>query len=211
MKNNIAKLLTLCLLSLGTVACEKDYGVNLGPTEDSIAPIPVTVTNATYFERYAIVTAKAPTTTEAGDFSITFEIPADKGRIKEISRVVTGAAGLTYLQSSVRSTITTPPRSITPAELSLNYNGNAASPGTNPVLGNGTNSITFTSSLRAYNTYRNRVGPLLDVGATGLALIGPAPTVATSVTAPTQIRMFFLITLEDGTEIIPTEVRVRVI
>jgi hypothetical protein len=226
MKKNIIKIGALLLLSVASFSCKKEYDdKTLGPTEDSLADIPVTVANAEFFERYAIVTAKGaftsatppvatnPTAAQPGNFSIVFTIPADKGKIKEITRVVTGAAGLNYLQNSVPSlaSTTTPSRPISPSELSINFNGNAANPGTVSIPGNGSNTITYNSSLLEYNNYRNRVGPLLDVGATGLNLLGAAPLVAASATAPTQIRYFFLLTLEDGKQIIPTEVRVRVV
>ncbi|GAB3840546.1 hypothetical protein [Hymenobacter jeollabukensis] len=226
MTTTILRLGALLLLAGSTLSCEKDYGdTRLGPLEDSLAAIPVTVSNAQYFERFPIVTAPgaftsatppvatAPTAAQPGQFSITFSIPVDKGRIKEITRVVTGAAGLRYLQNTVASvaTATIASRPVTPAELALNFNGNAASPGATPIAGNGTNSITFTSSLLDYATYRSRVGALLDVGATGLNLLGPAPLVAADATKPTQISYFFLLTLEDGTQIIPMEVRVRVV
>ncbi|WP_201983139.1 hypothetical protein [Hymenobacter rubidus] len=228
MKNNVISLCALLLLLVGTFSCKKEYGDNqLGPLQDSLADIPVTVTNATYFERFPVIEVKGataivppattpspatPTTAQPGAFSITFSIPADKGKIKEITRVATGAAGLNYLQNNVASvaTATVPSRAITPNELALNYNGNAANPGTTVTPGNGTNTITFNSSLLAYNDYRNRVGPLLDNGATGLALLGAAPVAVASLTAPVQLSYFFLLTLEDGRQIIPTQVRVRV-
>ena len=228
MKNNALIFCSLLLQSVGTFSCKKDYGDNqLGPLQDSLAAIPVTVTNATYFERFPVIEVRgasavvppattaspvAPSAAQPGAFSITFSIPADKGKIKEITRVATGAAGLNYLQNSVPSvaTATTPSRAITPNELALNYNGNATTPGTTVIPGNGTNTITFNSSLLAYNDYRNRVGPLLDNGATGLALLGAAPIASASLTAPVQLSYFFLLTLEDGQQIIPTQVRVRV-
>ena len=228
MKNNAVTLCALLLLSFGTYSCKKVYDDNkLGPLQDSPADIPVTVTNATYFERFpviAVVTASAitppatvagpvlPTAADPRPFSITFSIPADKGKIKEITRVATGAAGLNYLQNNVASaaTATTPSRPVTPNELALNYNGNAANPGTTVTPGNGSNTITFNSSLLEYNNYRNRVGALLDTGPNGPGLLGAAPVAVASLTAPVQLSYFFLLTLEDGQQIIPTQVRVRI-
>lgn len=187
MKNQIIKFFALLIVSFAGFSCEKEYGDDtLGPLEDSKAAIPVTVTNQEYFERYPIVTASI---SSGGNFSVTFQIPADKGKIKEITRITTGSSGLVNVQSSVASL------SYIPA----------------PIAGNGTNEITFSSNLAMYTTYRTRVGPLLGSGATGLTLAGPAATVSATPTSPTQIRFFFLLTLEDGTTIIPTEVRVRVV
>ena len=188
------QLLTLCgLLALATasVSCKKVYDDNsLAPLAQAYAPIPVTVTNADFFERYSGVVAKAPTANENGNFSITFSIPADKGTIKEITRVATGGSGLVQVQTG------------TPAQL-YNYNGmSGAGAGSTPVVGNGTNTITFTSSLAIYSTYRTRVGA-------GIAPV--SPTVSANPQAPNQINFFFLITLQDGTTVIPPLVRVRVI
>ena len=188
------QLLTLCgLLALASasVSCKKVYDDNsLAPLAQAYAPIPVTVTNADFFERYSGVFAKSLTATEKGAFSITFSIPADKGTIKEISRVATGGSGLLQVQTG------------TPAQL-YNYNGMSGSAaGAIPIPGNGTNTITFTSSLDEYNKYRTRVG-------TGIAPI--APTVSANPQAPNQINFFFLLTLQDGTTVIPPLVRVRAI
>lgn len=183
MKKRLIYLFSLLTFSTVLLSCEKDYD-GLGPLEDSIADIPVTVTNRDFFELVPIVTASVA---NGGNFSITFQIPSDKGRIREITRVATGTSAVVNLQGST-------PRLI--------YNYDTPSQ-TNPVIiGNGTNEITFSSTLATYTAYRTRVTA---------AVAGPAATVSVTPSAPTQLRFFFLLTLEDGTQIIPTEVRVRVV
>lgn len=193
MKKQLLNICCLAVLAIGSVSCKKVYDDNsLAPLAQAYAPIPVTVTNANYFERFYVVLAKAPTATDDGNFAITFSIPADKGKIKEITRVSTGTSGLAQVQNS----------SAAGASLLFNYNGltgNAA--GAKPTPGNGSNTITYNGKLSDYNTYQTRVG-------TSLAPI-PA-TVSANPQAPNQINFFFLITLEDNTTIIPPLVRVRV-
>ena len=184
------QLLTLCFLAgLAVVSssCKKEYDdKSLAPLDQALAPIPVTVTNADFFERYYVVVAKAP----SGAFSINFSIPADKGKIKEITRVAVGGSGLLNVQVGAPT-------------LLYNFNGmTSTSAGFTPIPGNGSNTITFSSTLAAYTTYRTRVGP-------GVA---PTPaTVSATPQSPNQIEFYFLITLEDGTTIIPPLVRVRVV
>lgn len=203
MKKRIIYIFSLFTLAISLGACEKEYGPDtLGPLEDSIAEIPVTVVNQEFFERVPIVTASVKTAAPGGGtgpFSITFEIPANKGNIREITRINTGTQGLNLLQNG------------TPQQ-AFNYNGNAAQPGYRVIPGNGSNQITFTSSLSEYGAYRTRVAAL-----TGGAIVnaGNAPLVTPNSTFtaqnPNQLRFFFLLTLEDGREIIPMEVRVRVV
>jgi hypothetical protein len=198
MKKEISRLLLLICLSASVFSCKKDYGDNLGPLEDSIADTPVTVANATYFERIPVVTSSIAA---GGNVNITLQIPADKGRIKQISRVATGAT-LANLQST------------NPA-FWLNYNTTSNS--AVPIAGNGSNSITYTSTLNTYAAYRTRLMTVPGYVA-GTNLAGNAPTVATTGTPavpdernPNFIRYWFLITLEDGRDIITTEVRVRIL
>ncbi|WP_375434600.1 hypothetical protein [uncultured Hymenobacter sp.] len=190
MKKRLIKLCTLVLLSASIFSCEKDYGVNLGPVEDSQADIPVTVTNATYFERFPVVTTSVAT---GGNITIEFTIPAEKGRIKQITKVATSSA--TALNFG-------------------NLNSTAASTALNtaPIVGNGSNTITYTTTLADYLRYRVRVGT--SAGPIGPAAgTPPAPTipVPSTTAVPTDIGYYFLIELEDGTTIIPMPVRVRVI
>ena len=178
-------------LALASSSCKKVYDDNsLAPLAQAYAPIPVTVTNADFFERYYIVVAKVPTATEQGKFSITFSIPADKGKIKEITRVAVGGSGLNTVQTGA-------------ASLLYNYNGQtggAAAP--TPIPGNGSSTITFTSSLADYVKFRTRVG----------TVVAPTPaTVSAIPQSPNQIDFYFLLTLEDGTTIIPPRVQVRVV
>ncbi|ALW84913.1 hypothetical protein AUC43_07300 [Hymenobacter sedentarius] len=182
-------LIVCCLagLALASSSCKKVYDdKSLAPLDQAYAPIPVTVTNADFFERFYIVVAKAPTATEQGKFTINFSIPADKGKIKEITRVAVGGSGLANVQTGA------------PALL-YNYNGTS---GSTPIPGNGSNTITFSSSLTDYKTFQTRVG-------TGVA--PTSATVSTNPQSPNQIDFYFLITLEDGTTIIPPRVQVRVV
>ena len=184
------QLFTFCILAVLAVlssSCKKEYDDNsLAPLDLAYAPIPVTVTNANFFERFYIVVATAP----SGAFSINFSIPSDKGKIKEITRVATGGSGLRDVQVGAPTVL-------------YNYNGlTGTNAGFTPIPGNGSNTITFSSTLAAYSTYRTRVG-------TGVA--PTSPTVSITPQSPNQIEFFFLITLEDGTTIIPTRVLVRVV
>lgn len=205
MKKTAIQLFLLLVLAASFAGCKKDYGNKLGPLQDSVAPIPVTVTNQVYFERFPIVTTKVDTTSglanSTGSFSITLSIPADKGKIKEITKVATGNSGVEYLQSNSYP----------------NYL-------TSTLTGTGTNTITFSSDLNAVRNYVTRLNAAFAsptfTGATKTAAFAFTETVArrrgtltpnSNPQTPNQLRFFFLITLEDGTQIITTEVDVRLI
>lgn len=186
-------LLNACfvLLAFATFSCKKVYDDNsLAPLDQAYAPIPVTVTNANFFERFYGVNASL---TGGGTFSITLSIPSDKGKIKEITRVATGTNGLAQVQNGAT----------TGASLLYNYNGQTGgSAGATPIPGNGTNTITFSSTLANYTTYQTRV----------TTTNAPIPAVvSTNPQSPNQINFFFLVTLEDGTTLIPPLVRVRIV
>jgi hypothetical protein len=199
MKNQFIKLCTLVLFSISVFSCEKDYGVNLGPVQDSVANIPVTVTNATYFERYPVVTTSVAA---GGKFTINFEIPADKGKIKEITRVVTGPAAIANFTNL----------NLTTAVSALNATGTGASRAVTPIAGNGSNQISFSSDLSTYLPYRvangANFGPIGANAGTPAAPTAPAPS---TTATPTEIQYYFRFTLEDGTTVVPMPVRVRVI
>ena len=191
MKKHFARLLVLVLLPLGVFSCKKDYD-GLGPLEDSVTDIPITVPNQEFFERFPIVTASVGRVsgTTVGPFTIVLQIPADKGKIKEITKIATGTAGLDNLQKA--------------ANLTFNYD--LTTQQTVPIAGNGTNQITFTSSLDKYTAYRNRVGP----GNAGQpALV--APNSSFTPQNPNQLPYYFLLTLEDGRQLVSTAIRVRVV
>jgi hypothetical protein len=209
MKNQLIKILSLALLTTTTFSCKKEYdNNNLAPLAPSYAEIPVTVTNANFFERFPVITAKGnftaavppsttpvpatPTAAAPGNFSITFSIPADKGTIKEITRVATGANGLLTVQTGT-------------AASQLNFNNSTTAPGTTAIPGNGTNTITFNSSLLRYTEYRTRVGTTAG---------GAATTALATPQAPVQLLYAFVLTLSTpggDIQVIPTQVRVRVI
>lgn len=191
MKRYIIRLFTLTCLAGAVFSCKKDYD-GLGPLEDSIAAIPVTVPNQDFFE---FVPIKTTSLAAGGNISIQLRIPQDKGKIKEITRVTTGTNGRLNLQTGASTTA---------------FNYVVATTSIKPIAGNGTNEITFTSTVKEYTDYRTRVGA---------ATAGPAAVVAMTTDTPpqvnqrnpTQLQFFFLITLEDGTQIIPSEVRVRIL
>jgi hypothetical protein len=202
MKKTAIQFILLLVLAAGFAGCKKDYGNQLGPLQDSPAAIPVTVTNQVYFERFPVVTTTVTGTgsTSNGTFTINLSIPADKGKIKEITKVATGNGGVEYLQSN----------------LYPNYLPAA-------VAGNGTNTISFTSDLAAVRSYASRLNttfPTLQASATrapafaftGTSMGGAGTlTPNTNPQTPNQLRFFFLLTLEDGTQIITTEVDVRLL
>ncbi|MFD1468334.1 hypothetical protein ACFQ48_08865 [Hymenobacter caeli] len=204
MKKIAIKLFALVLFSTSFAACKKDYGNQLGPLQDAVAAIPVTVTNQEFFERFPVVTTKVDTANgsanSTGKFTIAFSIPADRGKIKEITRVATGNSGVEYLQNTQYP----------------NYL-------TTTVAGNGSNTITFSSDLnavRAYSARLNAAFATLPSSATmtpAFAFTGTSTggsgtlTPNTSPLTPNQLRFFFLLTLEDGTTLITTEVDVRLV
>jgi hypothetical protein len=204
MKKTAIQFLFLLVLAAGFSGCKKDYGNKLGPLQDSLAAIPVTVTNQAYFERFPVVTTTVTGTgaTSSGSFTINFSIPADKGKIKEITKVATGNSGVEYLQS----------------DLYPNYL-------TTAIAGNGTNTISFTSDLSAVRSYVARLTarfadksfPATATKVPAFAFTGTSMGGAGTLTpntnpqTPNQLRFFFLITLEDGTQLITTEVDVRLV
>lgn len=194
MKKQLAHFLALGLLTLGMLSCKKQYDDNsLSPLQDSVTDIPITVPNQEFFERFPIVTASVsnkPTATTTGPFTIILQIPADKGKIKEITRVTTGTAGLANLQGSE----------------TLAFNYDATTKKVVPIPGNGSNQITFSSSLDRYTAYRSRVG----AGAAGLEAV-VAPNSSFTPQNPNQLPFYFLLALEDGRQLVSAAVRVRVV
>jgi hypothetical protein len=198
MKNIHIQLVALLLLAASFAGCKRDYGVQLAPLQDSVANIPITVTNYEYFERFPVVSAKVDTTTQGpfnslGRFSITLSIPADKGKIKEITKIATGNSGVAYLQNSSA-----------PNYLSA------------PIAGNGSNTITFSSDLTSVRNYSTQLAAS-PVKGSAYIFTGQTKRLSQTLTpnpnlqTPNQLRFFFLITLEDGTQLISTEVDVRLV
>ena len=204
MKKIAFKFLALIFLAASFAACKKDYGNQLGPLQDSLANIPVTVTNQEFFERFPVVTTKVDTTAgsanAAGTFSIAFSIPADKGKIKEITKVATGNGGVEYLQD-----------------------GRYPNYATGAIAGNGSNTITFSSDLSAVRDYSKRLNATLaglpagTTKAVAFTFSGTSTGRKGTLTpnkdpqSPNQLCFFFLLTLEDGQTLIPTEVDVRLL
>ena len=195
MKKYFVRLAVLALLPLGVFSCKKEYD-GLGPLQDSVTDIPSTVPNQEFFERFPIVTASVSRADPdpsggSGPFTIVLQIPSDKGKIKEITKIATGIAGLNNLQS-------------TDSRLAFNYDGAAGR--LVPISGNGSNQITFTSNLTRYTAYRTRVG----VAAAGLAAV-VSPNSSFTPQNPNQLPYYFLLTLEDGRQLVSTAIRVRVV
>lgn len=195
MKKYFVRWAVLALLPLGVFSCKKEYD-GLGPLQDSVTDIPITVPNQELFERFPTVTASVSRPDPnpgggSGPFTIVLQIPADKGKIKEITKIATGVAGLNNLQSS-------------DALLAFNYD--AAAGRAVPIAGNGSNQITFTSNLTRYTAYRTRVG----VAAAGQPAV-VAPNSSFTPQNPNQLPYYFLLTLEDGRQLVSTAVRVRVV
>ncbi len=198
MKNIAFKFFALILLAGSFAACKKDYGNQLRPLQDSLAGIPVAVTNQEYFERFPVVTTKVDTTkgptVSTGTFSIVLSIPADKGKIKEITKIAMGNSGVAYLQ-----------------------NPNAPNYSAVPIAGDGSNSITFSSNLTAVRDYSKKLAAS-SVKGTAYTFTGQTKRLSQTLTpnpnlqTPNQLRFFFLITLDDGTtQLNSTEVDVRLL
>ena len=180
MKNLASNVCLLLLLAVSLAACKKDYDNKLGPLQDSVAAIPITVTNQEFFERYPVVTTKVDANAN-GTFTIVLSIPAGKGTIKEISKVATGNGGVEYLQSA-------------------SYPNYLAT----PLAGDNSNSITFTSNLNAVRSYSRALTAAfatLPASATKAAAfafsgtsVGGAGTLTpnTDPQTPNQLRFFFL-------------------
>lgn len=198
MKNIRIHLFALLLLAVGFAGCKRDYGVELAPLQDSVANIPISVTNYDYFERFPVVSAKVDTTTQGpfnslGKFSINLSIPAGKGNIKEITKITMGNSGVAYLQNSSA-----------PSYLAT------------PIAGSGTNTITFSSDLATVRSYTKQLAASAVKG-TAYTFTGQTKRLSQTLTpnpnlqTPNQLRFFFLVTLEDGTQLISTEVDVRLV
>lgn len=206
MKNNLIKLCTLVLLSASVFSCKKDYGVNLGPLEDSKAEIPVTVTNADAFERYPVVNTSVAS---GGNVTITLAIPSDQGRIKQINRVATSSTVQSLSLTNINAAINSPT-----SVFAYNATGTGANRVITPIPGNGSNQITFTTNLANYLTYRIAAGTTAGPAGpqAGTPPAGPVTLPVPSTTAtPTDIAFYFQIELEDGRTIVPMPVRVRVL
>lgn len=180
---------------MGLFSCKKVYDdKSLSPLQDSVSDIPITVPNQEFFERFPIVTASVSKVSGStiGPFTIILQIPADKGKIKEITRITTGTSGLANLLPSAADT--------------LAFNYSRATKRVVPIPGNGTNQITFSSSLDRYTAYRARVGAG-NAGQPGVV----APNASFTPQNPNQLPFYFLLTLEDGRQLVSSAIRVRVV
>lgn len=171
---NIMKLYIKSILSLGviiTMAMTSCKKENIS-LENNFPDVPVTVAN-----QIGIFIAPAVSTSFAGGgaIKVILQVPASSGRtIKEITNLAVGTA-YGSLQEPSQVYITT------------------------PIAGNGTNSITFNTTLEEYRIKSN-------------TLVSVMPTAATSGTATSFLakNFYFRITLDNGQVIVPTYVRVYV-
>lgn len=151
------------LLVTGLFACEKEKTV--GKTADSIAAIPVTITNAMAFRPDPTVTSSK---SAGGAIQIVLAIPAETGRsIKEITKV---AANTTYTQ--------------------IQSSGSSGFYTSAPIPVNGI-TATFNTTLAEY-------------------VVKASGTIPASNTELAK-RFYFLLTLDDGSIIVTTPVRVLVL
>jgi hypothetical protein len=170
MKNRFTPILLLALLVVSNISCKDDL-VYSDLVRDNRPAVPVTFPGATTygFNPFIISSLAA-----GGPIQFTLSIPSSSGRtIKEITRVVGGATGITVANLNSATAATA-------------YN--AA-----PIPGSGTTAVFSTTIADFKKKY---------------------PTVATTpVALPnyTEIQFLFLVTLDDGTQIVPEPVRVRIV
>ncbi|MGN7783376.1 hypothetical protein ACTJIJ_02570 [Niabella sp. 22666] len=163
------------------LSCKKKEVVGITNFEPDI---PVHVLNKQASFTVPVVTGSKA----SGQFSIELGIPQSSGRtIKEISRVVYSSAanGAGILLKTPKDT------QVVAQGIYLKT----------PIAGNGT-KVTFTSSFDEFKTRT------LQTSATAAAAAVPEPTANNALIN----RWFhFLVTLDDGTQIIPMGVRVLVV
>jgi hypothetical protein len=170
----IIKYSLICFALMTAISsCEKD---EYDPQLlDIRPPIPVTVSNYTDLRPGFTVRASRATNT----FKFDLEIPANSGRtIKEITKVVT-AAGPNGLFTSAP-----------------NY-------AAGPVAGNGTNKITFNTSITEWDAKNPPLPP-----STVSRIPANNPPI-NAVELPTQY--FFLITLDDNSTLVTEPIRVLLV
>ncbi len=170
MKKIIINLLLLTLVAGGSFSCKDDL-VYSDLVRDNRPAIPVTFPGATtYGFNPFIVSSLAG----GGPIQFTLSIPSSSGRtIKEITKIVGGATGITVATLNSATTATA-------------YN--AA-----PIAGSGT-TVVFNTTIADFKK--------------------KYPTVSTTpIALPnyTEIQFLFLVTLDDGTQIVPEPVRVRIV
>jgi len=166
MKKLNISIVLLLFISVFIISCKKDGFNGLTDVKPSI---PVTVSNA--FDYRPQPTVKA-SKASGGTITITLQVPAGHV-IKEITKV---SASTTYTAVQSASTVGTSTSQLYKA---------------GPFAGNGTNQITFTTSISEYMTRT-----------------ATASTPASNAELARQF--YFMLTVDNGQVIIPEPVRVFV-
>ena len=160
------KILSILTLMFFLASCEKD---GFGPLTESRPDVPVTVANATDFRPGPAVTVSRATNT----FSIVLEIPSSSGRtIKEITKVAATSGSSQALFGTTGL-----------------YN-------TAAIAGNGTNKITFNTSLTEYTSKTGQAVPANNPPVNGVELTR---------------QFYFLVKLDNDQTIVTQQVRVVVV
>jgi hypothetical protein len=175
------KNLLSILFLMSFMACTKTKGFN--GLSDNRPEIPVTVSNAT---DYRVGPSVRASLSGGGKIDIQFSIPATSGRtIKEITQIAVSSS-FAAVQNA------TPPKA---GFTTWGYNNSIpASPGkgTNvPIAGN-----SFSTTLAAYSLYYK-------------TLINTSLIINHNTELPAPF--YFVITLDDGTQLLPQPVKVLVI
>ena len=178
---HIYKAITILTVMIGMSGCEKDYGVGL---QDAISAVPVTVQNQKYFERLPYVETSIA---GGGTIEVVLAIPETSPRtIKEITRVTLHAIN-----------------AVVPVGTPAFNTGTIQNPAsyynyiTAPIVGGG-KTVSFKTSISEFLTKRR------------LAAY-PRNTNATANVPNQDMQMFFLVTLDDNSTVIPVETRCRVL
>ena len=162
----LRNIFIVTILFISSQGCKKEGFVPLTDARPSVA---VNVANATDFRPGPTVTASRA----ANNFSIILEIPSSSGRtIKEITKVAATAGSSQPLYGTTGLYTTA------------------------PIAGNGTNKITFNTSLTEYTAK------------TGAAV--PANTPPMNGVELTR-QFYFLVTLDNNETIVTQQVRVLVV
>ncbi len=178
---NIYKIILTLTVIVTVFGCTKDYGPSL---QDAISATPVTVQNQKYFERLPYVETSIA---GGGSIEVVLAIPESSPRtIKEITRITLHA-----LTAAVPAG--TPAFNAATIQNPASYYNYI----TAPIAGSG-KTVSFKTSIseflakRKITTYPKNTNVLANV--------------------PNQdMQMFFLVTLDDNSTVIPVETRCRVL
>lgn len=170
MRHLFNKGLLLALLVVVNFACKEDYNFS-ELVRDNRPTVPVTFPGTTTYGFNPFIVSSLAA---GAPIQFTLSIPSTSGRtIKEITKVVGGATGITVATLNAATSTTA-------------FN-------TAPIAGNGTTAV-FTTTLAAFKTKYPSVN-----------------TTPAALPNYTEIQFLFLVTLDDGTQVIPEPVRVRIV